>query len=264
MPRIINLLQFCFFKLSYMLKKLSLYTLFVLATIEVACQERSRDSKVTQPAVINKTIGADEFEKKLAELKNAQLIDVRTPEEYDEGRLKGAKNIDWRASDFADQVSKLNKNAPVLVYCLGGGRSKAAAEKLEELGFTTIYDLQGGYLKWTAANKPVVGPGVPEAWQGMTNTDFTKLVTSDKYVLIDFNAKWCRPCQEMLPILEKMGADKKDKLILVKIDADANKSLMKDKAIDAIPFLELYKGGKLVWKHQGAIDEQTLLQETGL
>ncbi|MEO8759652.1 MAG: thioredoxin family protein, partial [Bacteroidia bacterium] len=94
--------------------------------------------------------------------------------------------------------------------------------------------------------------------------DFNKAVTSDKYVLVDFNAKWCKPCKKMAPMLESIADKKKDKLILIKIDADENKELLKEKQIEAIPFFELYKDGKLVWKHQGEIDEATLLKETNL
>jgi thiol-disulfide isomerase/thioredoxin len=178
--------------------------------------------------------------------------------------LKNAQNIDWRDAAFAEQAGKLNKNVPVMVYCLGGGRSAAAAAKLEEMGFTLIYDMDGGYLAWTSANKPIVGADDSDSWKGMTKDEFLKQATNDKYVLVDFSAKWCRPCQEMMPMLEKVAVSKKDKLVLMQVDADANRSLLKDKSIDAIPYFELYKGGKLVWKHQGAIDEATLLKETGL
>lgn len=249
-----KLAEFYIQKSIRMIKKMAFYFLFALLTVEISCQEKPKNNKVTQPAVINKIISVDEFDKKLGSLRSSQLIDVRTPEEFAEGHLEGALNIDWRDAGFTEQVSKLNKNAPVMVYCLGGSRSAAAASKLEEMGFTTIYNMDGGYLKWTAADKPVVAPGVSDKRQGITQEEFTKLVTSDKYVLVDFTAKWCRPCQEMMPMLEKTAANKKDKMILVKIDADANKSLLKEKGIDAIPYFELYKGGKLVWKHQGAID----------
>jgi len=98
----------------------------------------------------------------------------------------------------------------------------------------------------------------------MSLADFNKQVTSDKYVLVDYNAKWCKPCKKMVPMLESVADKRRDKVILLKIDADENKELLKEKGIDAIPIVELYKEGKLVWKHSGEIDETTLLKETKL
>ena len=119
-------------------------------------------------------------------------------------------------------------------------------------------------MKWNAANKPTDTNPVSAEKKGMSLDDFITKVTSDKYVLVDYNAKWCKPCKRMIPMLEELAEKKKDKLLLVKIDADENKNLLKEKGIDAIPVVELYKDGKLVWKHSGEIDEATLLKETKL
>ena len=98
---------------------------------------------------------ADEFEKKLAEDPAAQLVDVRTPEEYAEGHIRDAVNIDWQADDFMQQVAaKLDKDCPVMVYCRGGKRSAAAYAKLDRAGYR-VYNLLGGFMAWTEASKPV-------------------------------------------------------------------------------------------------------------
>lgn len=248
------------------MKKLVLINLLAFALIASSCEAQGKsDKKQADTAQVNQTIDVDVFQKKLDELKDEQLIDVRTPTEFEEGHLKDAVNIDWRGADFAEKAGRLDKSKPVMVYCLSGGRSAAAAARLKELGFTTVYNMDGGYLKWTAAGKPVVYPGGEQKSGGMTLADYKKFIVSDKpYVLVDFTAKWCRPCQQMLPMLNKVSADKKDKLSLLKVDADEHKGLLSEKKIDAIPYFELYKNGKLVWKHQGAIDEVTLLKETGL
>lgn len=210
-------------------------------------------------------LSADEFEKKLASDKNVQLVDVRTPTEFEEGHLAGAVNMDWRSADFSQQVAGLEKGQPVLLYCLSGGRSAAAAAKLQAMGFAEVYNLRGGILKWTAASKPIFYPAGAVTPAGMTLNEYKKLVVGEKkFVLIDFTASWCRPCQQMKPMLNKLAAEKKDKLQLVMVDADEHKALLKAKGIEAIPYFELYESGKLVWKHQGAIDEITLLKETGL
>ncbi len=101
------------------------------------------------------TVSVTDFEKKLLSAPVAQLIDVRTPKEYQEGHLKNAVNIDIHSDDFADRVSKLHKTKPVMVYCRSGGRSSSAAGKMKEMGFKEIYNLDGGITDWRTANKPV-------------------------------------------------------------------------------------------------------------
>ncbi len=73
--------------------------------------------------------------------KDYMIIDVRTPEEYSEGHLDDAINIEYQ-----DVVEKLNeknisKDTPIIVYCKSGGRSGQAYESLKQVGFTHIYDL---------------------------------------------------------------------------------------------------------------------------
>jgi rhodanese-related sulfurtransferase len=102
-----------------------------------------------------KTIEVKVFEENLKTTEKPQLIDVRTPEEFAEGHLENSKNINWNGSDFEVQVAKYDKTKPVLVYCKLGGRSAKAAVKLAEMGFTTIYNLDGGITKWNESNLPV-------------------------------------------------------------------------------------------------------------
>lgn len=82
-----------------------------------------------------------------------QLIDVRTPKEYADGYIKNAKNIDFYDDNFIEQMSALDKDKPVYIYCKSGGRSGKASSKLKEAGFTKIYDLEGGITKWNSEGK---------------------------------------------------------------------------------------------------------------
>jgi len=75
-----------------------------------------------------------------------QLVDVRTPQEYNQGAIDGAVNIDYfNQSAFDTSVDQLDRDRPVYLYCRSGNRSQKAAKKLIRMGFTEIYDLQGGY-----------------------------------------------------------------------------------------------------------------------
>ncbi len=95
------------------------------------------------------------YEKQLQQ-PEVQLIDVRTPEEFNEGHLENAKNINIMGDDFDAQVASLDKTKPVMVYCKSGGRSAKASARLKELGFTSITDLEGGITNWNSENKPTV------------------------------------------------------------------------------------------------------------
>jgi len=87
---------------------------------------------------------------------NVQLIDVRTKAEFASGHIKDAKNIVYQGEDWDKQVASLDKDKPVYVYCAKGGRSAKCASKLEEAGFTKIFDLDGGVTKWINEGKEVV------------------------------------------------------------------------------------------------------------
>ncbi|MBC8306391.1 MAG: rhodanese-like domain-containing protein [Pelagibacterales bacterium] len=80
---------------------------------------------------------------------SVQLFDVRTPEEYDLGHIKGAVNIDFKNEEiFYRSFEKLDKSKPVYLYCRSGNRSKKSADILIELGFSKVYDLKGGFIEW--------------------------------------------------------------------------------------------------------------------
>ena len=80
--------------------------------------------------------------------KEVQLIDVRTPNEYSNGFIANAENINFKSKDFLSQILKLDKSKPVLLYCSAGRRSAKASKIFDSLGFKEIYDLKGGYLSW--------------------------------------------------------------------------------------------------------------------
>lgn len=85
-----------------------------------------------------------------------QLVDVRTPQEWDTGHIEGAKHIDRFSDDFKAEVDKLDKDKPVRLYCAGGGRSEEAREILRGMGFKDVRDLDGGIAAWKKAGAPVV------------------------------------------------------------------------------------------------------------
>ncbi|MBC5837278.1 thioredoxin domain-containing protein [Flavobacterium muglaense] len=204
-----------------------------------------------------KNIDAPAFAEKIKNTPNPQILDVRTPEEYATDHISDAKNINWLGDSFVADVAKLDKTKPVFVYCKSGGRSAKATEKLNELGFTTIYELQGGFLKWDAAglSKPL------DKIVGLSSEQYKALLNTDKKVLIDFYAEWCAPCKKMAPYLAKMETELKDKVVIIRLNADENKTIMQELKIEELPTLLVYKNNEVQWKHTGFITEQDLRKQ---
>lgn len=83
----------------------------------------------------------------------AAVIDVRTPEEFATGHLRGATNIDVQAADFHQRVGELDKGASYVLYCRSGSRAGAAADMMLDMGFTDVVNA-GGYDTLAAAGLP--------------------------------------------------------------------------------------------------------------
>lgn len=94
-----------------------------------------------------KVVSPEEM-RSLIEMDDVQLVDVRTEEEYKLEHIAKSQNIDVRSPDFDTEITKLDKERPVLVYCRSGVRSAKCVEKLKDAGFVKIYDLSGGIAKW--------------------------------------------------------------------------------------------------------------------
>ena len=76
------------------------------------------------------------------------ILDVRTPEEYDESHIKGAKNINYNANDFKNEIGQLDKHNTYLVYCRSGRRSSKTINMMRKMGFVDIKNLSGGINAW--------------------------------------------------------------------------------------------------------------------
>jgi phage shock protein E len=130
--------------------KLLLATAALGAVVVAGC------SSTTSTAVetVEPTAAADIIDTELGEV----ILDIRTHEEYNEGIIEGAINIDFYANDFAVQLDGLDKDAHYVVYCRSGNRSGQANSTFEELGFTNVTEIDGGIANWYSEDLPVVLP----------------------------------------------------------------------------------------------------------
>ena len=118
-----------------------LFGLFLLATGSYAEEVKHVDAK--QALAL------------LKEEKAPKVLDVRTAEEYAEGHIADALNIDFNKPDFAEQLGKLDKDQTYLVHCRSGGRSGKSLAAFKKLGFKSIIHLDGGMLAWQEAGGEV-------------------------------------------------------------------------------------------------------------
>ncbi|SDB49056.1 Rhodanese-related sulfurtransferase [Flavobacteriaceae bacterium MAR_2010_188] len=118
----------------------NIYFILLVALLGFAsCQE---------PKVNEVTIVSPEEVQTLLDMEDVQLVDVRTSKEYTAENIPGAQNIDFNSPTFDEDILKLDKSRPVILYCQKGGSSSKCAAKLKDAGFIKVYDLDGGITKW--------------------------------------------------------------------------------------------------------------------
>jgi len=150
---LMNLFYLFYLSLQYylylaMIKLLIGISLFITLFIYSCSSSQAQSNESLLPP--------SEFKKKVDSSANAIILDVRKPDEYGDGHLANAVNMNWNDDSFGTKIQTLDKAAPVFVYCYGGGRSSAAAKELRKQGFTEVYDLKGGFEAWRKASLPEV------------------------------------------------------------------------------------------------------------
>jgi rhodanese-related sulfurtransferase len=94
-------------------------------------------------------LSQEEWSEQLQQDGNAMVLDVRTPEELEEGFIPNATNIDfYLGQEFLAEIGKLDKGKNYYVYCRSGNRSGQACAIMNSLGFKNTYNLAGGFMNW--------------------------------------------------------------------------------------------------------------------
>jgi thioredoxin len=204
-------------------------------------------------------VSVAEFEKLMMD-ENSLVLDVRTPEETESGTISQASTIDFYDPDFLKKIKVMDASKNILVYCKGGGRSAQAADLLVKNGFKNVYNLEGGISAWQSSGRKVSATSQSNDThiQQMTISQFTVLLKQTDLVLVDFHTVWCSPCRKMAPIVDRLEKEYKSKAGILRIDVDKSSELATKYSIQAVPVFMLFKSGKEVWKHNGAIEESKL------
>ncbi len=205
------------------------------------------------------TVDAVKF-KQLVAAGDGLLLDVRTPGEYMRGHIQGSTNINIADPAFVSKVNLLQKDKTILVYCLSGSRSDAAADYMSRMGFKKIYTLEHGIMTWTQQGYPLDQSSDAVASNSPTYTPqtFDKLLKDNNLVLVDFHAVWCTPCKAMNPVIDKVSNAFKGKAKVEKVDVEANQTITKAYQVQSVPGFVLFKAGKKVWSHNGIISYDDL------
>lgn len=209
---------------------------------------------------IGSNLDAKTFADKIKSTENAVVLDVRTASEFSEGHIANAINLDWNNKAVEAELKKLDPNKSYFVYCLSGGRSSSAAEFLKQNGFKNVFELNGGIMKWKAADLPLEG----QTNIGSDEISFEKYesyLNNEKVVVIDIFAEWCGPCKKMAPYLNEMQVSMKEKVEIIRIDADKNPELCKKLNVDALPTVFVYKNKQRTFEHVGFLSKEDLVKE---
>lgn len=135
-----------------MLKTLAFITLAAL--VSVACSKTEpANAEVTSTIATVKTISAEDAAQ-LVDKKNVTVLDLRTPEEFAEGHIAGALNINYHDENFETKIAELDRDASYVFHCHSGGRSGNTEKLLQRLGFTNANHMKSGIAGWREAGLP--------------------------------------------------------------------------------------------------------------
>lgn len=196
---------------------------------------------------------AEEFAAAVAE--GVKVVDVRTPEEYSEGYIPGAVNVDWNGGDFLAGIdAKFDESDTLYIYCRSGRRSAAAAKALKKAGYK-VFNLLGGIQAWTAAGKNVdmdfkyaeslipSGESVPDfELKDLAGTPVRISDFRGQSVVLVFWASWCPDCRAEVPALKAMfeSADTENvQFVSVSFDRDFD-TLCKFVEENELPGVQLF------------------------
>jgi rhodanese-related sulfurtransferase len=222
-------------------------SLLFLIFITSSCKSQN-----SQTVVLN----AGDFKKAITD-SNVQILDVRTLTEFQSGHIKNALLADWNNSvEFKEKIQYIDKGKTVYVYCLAGSRSNAAAEWMRKNGFSNVIELKGGVNAWKKAGNPLENA---VAQKQISLAEYETWIPAEGIALVDVGAAWCPPCVKMKPVVEELQQDTSLHFKLVNIDAGVHTAIMQQLEIESIPSFIIYKNKKMVWKKEGIVSKQELL-----
>ncbi len=188
------------------------------------------------------------------------LLDVRTINEFNNGHIEGATQLNFYAPYFAERLLQLPKEKPIYIYCNVGFRSNRAAGFLAHNNYEKVYNLQHGIMLWHRQGFPIyVSPDAqPDLTDRLSPEEWDLLLKTESLLFVDFYAPWCAPCRQMMPMIDQLKKNYKGRVTIIKVNADVSRELMAQLEINAIPYFKMYVNGKAVFNHTGLIKKEEI------
>ncbi|MAJ13132.1 MAG: hypothetical protein CMD09_03910 [Flavobacteriales bacterium] len=193
--------------------------------------------------------------------KDIIVLDVRTSEEINAGYIPNSTFIDYYDNNFENKINLIDRSKKIYILCKSGGRSVKAVEILSKKGFRNVYNLEGGFMRWKANKMPYDINLVNNDSSNsvlISEISLDSLIKNNSNTLIYISTKWCFPCKKMEPTIDKLIADNSS-LKVIKIDLDANIYAQERFDIKSLPALVLYENNSVVWRKNGIIAYDDLI-----
>jgi len=194
-------------------------------------------------------LSLEAFAAKLKQAKEPQILDARSAEEFAQNHIKGAVNVDAKATDYQQKLDGLDKDKPTFVYSIANGRSTVLSRELLAKGFKDVEELPGGLANWIGSGYPIIS--TTKKGVSLSKAQFNELAASSSLVLVDFGSRYCGACKKLVPVLDSLKANSAFTPKVISIEVYDNTNLAKELKVNVLPTLVLYKNGKEVWKKQG-------------
>ncbi|MEA2043542.1 MAG: thioredoxin domain-containing protein [Bacteroidota bacterium] len=190
------------------------------------------------------------------------LLDVRTKSEFEAEHIKNADQLNYYAFDFKRNLLLLPKDENIYLYCNTGYRSQKAGEFLVSRGYTNVINMQHGIMEWNLNEFKVVKGERSELLKKdkLSIKNFNKLTQSETLILFDFYAPWCAPCRQMMPMIDSLKTEYHGKILIVKVNADASKKLIKNLELIGVPYQALYQNGNLLHAKSGKATREEIVE----
>jgi len=189
------------------------------------------------------------------ELENSIILDVRTEEEILKGYITDATFIDYYSNDFKNKVDLIDKEKVIYIYCKSGGRSLKASQIISQMGFSEVFNLEGGFMRWKQKGLPYNNDSINKKTdiKAMLQSEIDSIIFSNNKVLLCISTKWCLPCRKMVPVINKLDSVLKEKIHILKLDPDYNPLIIKKYNIQSLPTFVLYEDNLEIWRKNGII-----------
>lgn len=128
--------------------KILFFLIFLFLSISTftSCSKNTQNTNANQNFKKIKVSKFIELQNENTNNKDFLIIDLRTPNEIVQGKVKDSLEINFYSKDFKKQLNKLDKNKTYTIYCRSGGRSGSTMSIMKKLGFKNVYDIKGGII----------------------------------------------------------------------------------------------------------------------